>query len=112
LREVAMAHELGIAVFLIGIGTPAGGVVYEIDGFTGRRTSAPKRLPDGQAVTSRRDDAGMRALAAASGDARRYLIANDRGEVDPRPIAQALRAVNRGLATKQIKDRRDVYQPF
>ena len=112
LREVAMAHELGIAVFLIGIGTPAGGVVYEIDGFTGRRTSAPKRLPDGQAVTSRRDDAGMRALAAASGDARRYLIANDRGEVDPRPIAQALRTVNRGLATKQIKDRRDVYQPF
>jgi len=63
-------------------------------------------------VTSRRDDAGMRALAAASGDARRYLIANDRGEVDPRPIAQALRTVNRGLATKQIKDRRDVYQPF
>jgi hypothetical protein len=40
------------------------------------------------------------------------LIANDRGEVDPQPIAQALRAVNRGLATKQIKDRRDVYQPF
>jgi hypothetical protein len=87
-------------------------VVYEIDGFTGKRTDAPKRLPDGATVVSKRDDAGMKALAAASGDERRYVIAGERGEVDPRPIVDALRAVNRGLATKQIKDLRDVYQPF
>lgn len=112
LREVATARELGIAVFLIGVGTAAGGVVYEIDGFAGKRTATPKRLPDGQTVVSRRDDTGMKALAAASGDERRYLIAAERGEVDPRPIVDALRAVNRGLATRQIKDLRDVYQPF
>jgi Ca-activated chloride channel family protein len=112
LREVATAHELGIAVFLVGVGTPAGGVVYDIDGFTGKRTASPKRLPDGTTVTSKRDDAGMAQLAAASGDARRYLIAADQGEVDPRPIVDALRAVNRGLATKKIKDLRDIYQPF
>jgi Ca-activated chloride channel family protein len=112
LREVATARELGIAVFLVGFGTAAGGVVYEIDGFTGKRTDAPKRLPDGATVVSKRDDAGMKALAAASGDERRYVIAGERGEVDPRPIVDALRAVNRGLATKQIKDLRDVYQPF
>ncbi|HEX8111203.1 MAG TPA: VWA domain-containing protein [Kofleriaceae bacterium] len=111
LREVALARELGIAVLLVGIGTPAGGVVYDIDELTGRRT-APKRLPDGSTVTSRRDDAGMTALAAAGGDAKRYFIAADHGEVDPRPIVDALRAVNRGLATKQVKDLRDVYQPF
>lgn len=110
LREVLAARELGIAVFLVGIGTQAGGVVYELDGST--RTSAPKRMPDGSTVTSRRDDAGMKALAAASGDDKRYLIAAERGEVDPRPIVDALRAVNRGLATRQIKDLRDVYQPF
>jgi hypothetical protein len=54
----------------------------------------------------------MRALAAASGDDKRYLPAAARGEVDPRPIVEALRAVNRGIATKEIKDLRDVYQPF
>jgi len=112
LREVAIARELGIAVFLVGLGTPAGGVVYEIDSFTGARTANPKRLPDGTTVVSRRDDAGMTALAAASGDANRYLIAAERGEVDPRPIVDRLRAVNRGLATKEIKDLRDIYQPF
>jgi len=110
IREVQAARELGIAVFLVGMGTPAGGVVYELDGSA--RTSAPKRLPDGTSVVSRRDDAGMKALAAASGDDKRYLIAAERGELDPRPIADALRAVNRGLATRQIKDLRDVYQPF
>jgi hypothetical protein len=112
LREVATAHELGIAVFIVGVGTPAGGVVHDVDGFTGKRTTTPKRLPDGTTVVSRRDDRGMTALAAASGEARRYLIAADQGEVDPRPIVDALRAVNRGLATKKIKDVRDVYQPF
>ena len=112
LREVAAARELGIAVFLIGFGTSAGGVVYDIDSFSGKRTDTPKRLPDGATVISRRDDAGMKALAAASGDARRYLLATERGEVDPRPIVDALRAVNRGLATKQIKDVREIYQPF
>jgi hypothetical protein len=32
LREVATARELGIAVILVGLGTPDGGVVHEIDG--------------------------------------------------------------------------------
>jgi len=99
-------------VFLIGLGTPAGGVVHEIDGLTGKRTDTVKRTPDGTTVVSRRDDAGMKALAAASGDDRRYLVASERGEVDPRPIVDALRAVNRGLATRQIKDLRDIYQAF
>lgn len=112
IREVAIARELGIAVFLVGVGTPAGGVVYEIDSFSGKRTTNPKRLPDGSTVISKRDDAGMRALAAAGGDDKRYLLAGERGEVDPKPIVGALRAVNRGLATKQIKDLREIYQPF
>lgn len=111
LREVATAHELGIALLIVGLGSPAGGVVYEIDE-AGKRTATPKHLPDGRTVTSRRDDAGMAALAVASGDPKRYLAAPDRGEIDPRPIVDALRAVNRGLATKQIKDLRDIYQPF
>src|SRR5690606_18787186 len=58
LREVATMRELGIAVFVVGVGTAAGGVVHEID-YEGRRTAIPKRMPDGTTVTSKRDDAAM-----------------------------------------------------
>ena len=74
-----------------------------------RRRSA---TPDGKTVISKRDDGGMKAIAAAGGDESRYLIAPPTGEVDPMPIVEALRAVNRGLATKQVKEMRDVFQPF
>ena len=111
-REVRIAGELGIALFLVGIGTEEGGVVYEVDPFSGRRTTNPKRDADGQTVTSKRDDAGMAAIAKAGGDERRYLVAGERGEVDPMPIVEALRAVNRGLATKQVREMKDIYQPF
>jgi hypothetical protein len=111
-REVRAARELGIAMFIVGVGTPEGGIVYEIDSFSGRRTATPKTLESGELVRSRRDDAGMRAIAAAGGDERRYIVADVEGEVRPMPIVEALRSVNRGLATKQVRDMRDIYQPF
>lgn len=111
-REVRLAGELGIALFLVGIGTEQGGVVYEVDPFSGKRTTTPKHDASGATVISKRDDAGMAAIAKAGGDGRRYLPAPERGEVDPMPIVQALRAVNRGLATKQVREMKDIYQPF
>ncbi len=111
-REVRLAGDLGIALFLVGVGTPQGGVVYEVDPFSGKRTTAPKHDEDGNTVVSKRDDAGMGAIAEAGGDKRRYLIAAERGEVDPMPIVEALKAVNRGLATKQVREMKDIYQPF
>ena len=111
MREVATARELGIAVFVIGLGSTQGGLVYDIDGFTGKKTE-PKHLANGATVTSKRDDAGMKSLAEAGGDGRRYLIASERGEVDPAPIVEALRLVNRGLATKKVTAMRDVFEPF
>jgi len=111
LAEVAKAGQLGIAVFVVGVGTPQGGVVYEIDA-EGKRTPEPKHTADGQTVTSKRDDAGMRQIAAAGGDEKRFFIAPERGEVDPKPIVAALREVNRGLATKKIDRKQDVFQPF
>lgn len=111
LREVATSRELGIAVFVVGLGTQTGGVVHEID-YQGRPTPTPKKTKDGATVTSKRDDAGMRLLAEAGGDPNRYFIAGERGEVDPMPIVDALRAVNRGLATKKVAERKDIYQPF
>lgn len=111
LREVAAASKLGIAIFVVGVGSTTGGVVYEIDS-NGKRTRTAKLTPDGAVVTSKRDDAAMKAVAAAGGDERRYQIAADQGEVDPAPIVEALRAVNRGLATKRVKEMVDLFQPF
>ncbi len=111
LREVATDRELGIAVFVVGLGTPAGGVVHEIDA-NGKATTQAKVDKSGETVVSKRDDAGMRAIAAAGGDEHRYFIGSERGDADPTPIVTALRAVNRGLATKTVEQKRDVYQPF
>jgi Ca-activated chloride channel family protein len=111
LREVATSRELGIAVFLVGLGTPQGGVVHEID-YEGRPTTTPKKAKDGSTVISKRDDAGMKLLAEAGGDPRRYFVASERGEIDPMPIVDALRAVNRGLATKKVDEKKDIFQPF
>jgi Ca-activated chloride channel family protein len=111
MKEVATARELGIAVLVVGFGTPQGGVVHEIDA-SGNPTDQVKHARDGSTVTSKRDDAGMKALAAAGGDDKRYFIASDRGEVDPTPLVDALHAVNRGLAMKKVQEKRDVFQPF
>ncbi len=111
LREVATARELGIAVFVVGVGTTRGGVVYEID-YDGKPTAQAKRTADGQTVVSKRDDAGMRLLAQAAGDEHRYFVASETGEVDPMPIVEALRAVNRGLATRRVDEMKDIFEPF
>lgn len=111
LAEVDKAKQLGIAVFVVGVGSPAGGVVYEIDG-DGKRTPTPKHTADGQTVISKRDDAGMQAIAATGGDERRFIVEPGKGEVDPKPLVAALRAVNRGLAMKKIDRKQDVFQPF
>jgi hypothetical protein len=111
LKEVATSRELGIAGFIVGVGTKQGGVVYDID-YEGRKTATAKVDDKGQTVISKRDDDGMKLLAKAGGDEGRYFVASETGEVDPVPIAEALKAVNRGLATKQVKEMKDVFEPF
>jgi Ca-activated chloride channel family protein len=111
LHEVATAHELGIAVFVVGFGSTAGGPVHDIDD-SGKVTAGEKHAADGTVVVSKRDDLGMKALAAAGGDERRYFIASERGEVDPRPIASAMRVLASGVATRKVDEPLDVYQPF
>ncbi len=111
LREVATMRELGIAVFVVGVGTLQGGVVHEVD-YQGKATRIPKVDKDGVTVVSKRDDTAMRSLVETAGDEKRYFVASERGEVDPIPIVESLRAVNRGLATKQVNERKDLFQPF
>jgi len=113
IKEVATARELGIAVFMVGVGSTAGGVVYEVEPFSGKRTTTAKKMPDGSTVISKRDDEAMKAIAGAGGDENRYIITDEKTkDVQPMPIVEALRGVNRGLATKEVKEMRDIFQPF
>jgi hypothetical protein len=111
LREVATARELGIAVFIVGVGSVAGGVVHEIDA-DGNATNVPKKTRAGDDVISKRDDAGMMQLVQAGGDPARFIVAPQTGDVDPAPIVQALSTVSRGLATKKVDAKHDIFQPF
>jgi Ca-activated chloride channel family protein len=111
LREAQVNRELGIALFVIGVGSKNGGVVHEIDD-EGNPTSREKVGPDGQTVISKRDDAGLKALAAAAGDEGRYVVASESGEVDPSTVIEGLRGLNRGLATKEVAQKKDIFQPF
>jgi hypothetical protein len=99
---------------MVGLGSEKGGVVYEVDPFTGKKTPTPKRTPEGNEVVSKRDDAGMRGIAEAGGDEKRYLATAEKGEVDKDAmrVVEALHAINRGLATKQVKEMHELYQPY
>ena len=108
---VSAMHELGIAVFIVGVGSTAGGLVHETDG-ANHATSALKHDHDGSTVTTKRDDKSMRELATIAGDPHRYFADSEQGEVDPDPIVAALKNVNRGLAVSLTKRMHDVYQPF
>jgi len=110
MKGVAIARELGIAVFFVGFGTDKGGLVYDID-YMGKKTTV-KKLRDGSTVTSKRDDASMKKLAELGGDEARFIVPNQDGEIDPMPIVTALHKVNRGQATKRIKDMTQHAQPF
>ena len=111
LREVQAARELGIAVFVVGVGTEKGGEVHETD-TAGKRTDAIKHTRDGAVVTSKRDDEAMRAIAAAAGDDKRYFVLNEQGDVQVAPVLAALESVQRGSAAKKVDEKYDVFQPF
>ena len=82
--EVATSRELGIAVFVVGVGTQAGRRRLRRSITRASATATPKRDANGQTVISKRDDAGMKLLAEAGGDPRRYFVATEtrRGRSD------------------------------
>jgi Ca-activated chloride channel homolog len=107
-REVQAGRELGIATVFVGVGSPTGGPVFEIDD-DGRRLQ-PKVDEQGRPIISKRGDAELRTLATAAGDRSRYLVADAGG--NPAAIQATLDRVSRGLATKKTKQKRDIFHPF
>ncbi len=105
-QQVRVANELGIAVFVVGMGSEAGGEVYDIDG-NGRRTT-PKRDKAGNPIVSRREGEGLRQMVGAD----RYFAEAGQGPVQVAPLIAALQAAARGKASKQVRRPLDIFPPF
>ena len=109
-EEIVIARQLGIDVFVVGFGTEAGGEVWDTDDF-GNATS--QRFDEqGRPVISKRDDAGMMGLAAASGDAAHYWAPPSDGSVDIAPLERLLSTVKRGVSAQHVKQARPVFPWF
>jgi Ca-activated chloride channel family protein len=111
LQEVDQAHQLGISLFFVGVGSQKGGPVPELD-WEGK-VIGPKRDGAGNVVQSRLDSQGLRALAEVSGNEDNYLEVPPTGAFDVAPIVAALDRVQRGELERTEQDRpRDVYHWF
>jgi Ca-activated chloride channel family protein len=108
MQEVDQAHQLGISVFFVGVGSAKGGPVPELD-WQGHIDGA-KKDANGKAIQSKLDSDELRALAAAAGDATHYVEVPPDGAFDVTPILQQLSNVQRGdLETTDDEHKSDVY---
>lgn len=72
LDQAALAKQLGITLIVVGVGTPAGGNVPDVDE-NGEPNGRWKYDQEGNVVRSTLDAASLRSLAEAGGDANRYV---------------------------------------
>jgi Ca-activated chloride channel family protein len=111
LQEVDQAHQLGISLFFVGVGSEKGGTVPDVcwDGMV----AGPKLDGLGGGVVSGLDGDGWRALAVASAAASHYIEVGAEGPFDVAPLVAALNGVQRGDLEQTEQDRpRDIYHLF
>jgi Ca-activated chloride channel family protein len=113
--EVRQAALLGIQVYFVGVGTPQGELVPELDA-QGRETGW-KKTPDGDSfVTTRLAVDDLEAMARVAGGPEHLLIV-DTADAAGESVAEALRArldrLEQGDLDERAVDRpRDVYHWF
>jgi Ca-activated chloride channel family protein len=106
--EVERAAQLGIQVFLVGIGTKTGGRIPELDA-EGHETGW-KLMPDGKSyVTSRLDEGILKDLAKMGGGEDHYLSADPR-HIGVEPLVTALGKLKVGdLQERVVKNYGEAY---
>jgi len=108
LPEIQRAVELGIHVYLVGVGTPEGELIPEYD--DEGREAGWKKTDDGKGfVTTRLDQAGLMEMAQMAGGEGHYLRldADDFGE----QLVRQLRRLQQGEAAEMVeKQWTDVYE--
>jgi Ca-activated chloride channel homolog len=110
-QEVARAAQLGIHVYFVGVGTPSGELIPELD-LEGNEVGW-KKTPDGKSfVTTRLDLATLDELAAiAGGESQLYILAPDQAGAPD--LLRQLRHLKKGdLDQRVIKTPVEVFQWF
>jgi Ca-activated chloride channel family protein len=105
--EIARAVELGIHVYLAGVGTPEGDLIpeYGEDG----ADNGWKKDEGGGFVTSRLDQAGLMELAQLAGGEGHYVRLSDPGATDE--LVRQLRRLQQGDADELVeKQWTDIYE--
>jgi Ca-activated chloride channel family protein len=106
--EVARkANAAGIAVYVVGVGTPQGAPIPEYDQDGNQRGYKEE---DGKTVTSRLDENGLKELARAAGGEDHYYRLHA-GRMGMEPIENALRRLKEGDLESRVERRpQEAYQ--
>ncbi len=104
---VARAVEAGVKIYTVGIGSPEGVPIPEVDE-AGRR-SGFKRDEDGNVVTTRLDEATLLQVAEATGG--RYFRAGDASGLNPL-MDELLEGEGRELEAREITQFEEQFQIF
>jgi Ca-activated chloride channel homolog len=109
-QELEHALDLGIEVYLIGVGTTAGELIPQRDSAGGQSWM---RTPDGESfVVARLDDAALRELAQLAGGEGHY-IRLDPAQLGGREVLERLRRLQRGdLGDTTLARPEEVYAWF
>ncbi len=106
--EARKAAEVGIDVFVVGVGTPQGAPIPEYDEEGNQR--GWKTEGDGQTVMSRLDEAGLKELAKLGGGEDHYYRLHP-GRVGMVPIVKALARLKEGdLQSRVQKQPQEAFQ--
>jgi Ca-activated chloride channel family protein len=108
--EIEQAVQLGIQVFVVGVGTVAGELVPELD--ARGQPSGFKKAPDGSFVTSHLDQAGLKELADLAGGEDHYFVLDSKTfALDG--LAARLEKLKKGdLDERVLHKPKEVYQWF
>jgi Ca-activated chloride channel family protein len=107
--QAEKAAQWGIEVYVVGVGTPEGAPVPDI-GADGQQRGW-KTDENGQTVTSRLDEEGLRRLAAAAGEDHYLRLAP--GQLGLEPITRALGRLKDGeLESRVVKSYNEAYLFF
>lgn len=108
--EVELASELGIQIFLVGVGTTAGELIPDHD--RAGREIGWKKHRDGSFVRSRLDQAGLKELARIAGGEDRYFHLGPDG-LDLDALLGELHRLKKGdLDERVVRSSKPVFQLF
>lgn len=108
--SIGLARRMGVPVHTVGIGTPSGAPVPDVDPATGRRIGFKREL-DGSTAVSRLDEATLRSIARQTGGTHR-LLPDARGVADLARVASAGGRAARGRGTSLPDNRYEWFLGF